>query len=264
MSAEEYTRMFNLVSTRSVGSLDDISYDGFNLSLAAINNGNCVNLYNYIREFSYLYQSFKEDYKKLSEIELLDKYRLSSYHETIPNKVPCCGKCVDAHYKSLRYVSDDSILNFMCLNGNYKLVNTNPSNLEDKTRLICDTPVIREYLDFGKKYCELINRYNVIVNSLRKIKVNGDILLSLKFDIDDLSKLGSITYSFGMYKINFILTYSLTDCFRRVLSVQEVGYDFSDEQVDKIAQSINVDKSFVYGLEAFDGNSRKLVNKNTI
>ena len=251
MDAKEYTRMFNLVSTRSVGSLEDISYDGFDLSFAAINYGNCVNLYEFIKDFSRAYQSFKKDYSELKHLWLLRKYRMAAYYETV-------------HSRNLRFIGEGSILNFICLNGNYKIVKVNTGNVDEKQKIKCDEEVVKAYLDFGRKYADLINRYNIILNDLSDININNDVLLSLKFNKEDITKLKSIAFAFGMYTPNFEVTYNLNKGFTKVVKVVESSYDFKKREVSKIAQGISIDKSFVYGLEAFKGESRKLVSKNTI
>lgn len=250
MNAKQYERSINLVSTRSIEKIDDILYTGFDSSLADISYNNCINLLEYIKEFNSLYQSFIRDYRELTQLSVLSDYRLSTYYET-------------PHFKSLRYRNEESILYFISLNNNLKLIKESTSDIDNKTNMNIDPSIVIEYLNIGKKYQDLLNRYNVIVDKLSNLNLNNDVVISVRFDSNDITKLNYVEVSFGIYNINFKLIYLLNSDFS-LYSVSNASlYKFSDEEIEKIAKSIYLDRSFVYGLKAFD-NDRLLVRKNTI
>ena len=250
MNAKEYERSINLVSTRSIEKIDDILYTGFDSSLADISYNNCINLLDYIKEFNSLYQSFIRDYKELTPLSVLDNYRLSTYYET-------------PHFKSLRYINEESLLYFMSLNNNIKLIKESISNIDNKTNMNIDPSIVIEYLNIGKKYQDLLNRYNVIVDKLSNLNLNNDVVISVRFDSNDITKLKYVEVSFGIYNINFKLIYLLNGEFSLYSVSNASSYKFSDEEIEKIAKSIYLDRTFVYGLQAFDSD-RLLVRKNTI
>ena len=250
MNAKEYERSINLVSTRSIERIDDILYTGFDSSLADISYSNCVNLFNYIKEFSGMYQAFISDYEKLVHLGVLDDYRLSIYYET-------------PHFRSLRYRNDESLLYFMSLNNIIKLIKEITSDIENRTNMNIDPSIVIDYLNFGRKYQDLIDRYNVIVDRLRSLNINNDVVISVRFDSDDITKLKYVEISFGIYNTNFKLIYLLDGNLSLYSVANASAYKFSDEEIEKIAKSIYLDRSFVYGLKAFDSD-RLLVRKNTI
>ena len=238
MNKQEYINNFNLVSTRSVEKIEDILYPEFDNNLASVNYNNCINIYKYIKEFNTLYQWFKIDLKKLESLDILNSYNLSSYYET-------------SHFQSLRYSNHESILNFLNIGSSYKLIKNNISDIEGKTNLNVDPEIVKSYLEFGNKYQELINRYNVIINILNKLNINNGVVVSLKFDNNDINNLNYIVYSFGIFGINFIIKYLLDEHLTLEGASNASCYKFNEEEVENIGKNIYLDKSFVYGLDAF-------------
>lgn len=250
MNAKEYEKSINLVSTRSIERIDDILYTGFDSSLADISYNNCINVFNYIKEFCDMYQSFISDYKKLIPISVLDNYRMSIYYET-------------PHFKSLRYKNEDSILYFMSLNNMIKLIKESTNNIENRINMNISPSIVIDYLNFGKKYQDLLERYNVIVDKLRSLNINNDVVISVRFDSDDITKLQYVELSFGIYNTNFKLIYLLNKDFSLYSVSNASSYKFNEEEIERIAKSIYIDRTFVYGLKAFEDN-KSLIRKNTI
>lgn len=241
MNAQEYLRNYNLVSTRSVGRIEDVLYPEFNANLASTSYSNCVNVYQFLCDFNKKYQEFKKDLKQLVKLDALEGYSITSYFET-------------PFSQTLQYSKDSEILYFLSMSNYYKLVKGTASDVERKTCLPVDQLVAKQYLAFGKKYQDLFNEYYLIVNVLKEVNVNNGIVLSVEFDRNDLFNLEYIMLSFGMYKTNFKTKFLLNED----LVLDGVGncslYKFSDEEIEKIAKSIYVNKSFVYGLYAFEDN----------
>ena len=247
MTSVEYLRDYNLVSTRSVGRMDDIIYSEENTNLASTNYTNCINVYNLINDFNREYQEFKKEYSELESLDELKKYNLAYYYET-------------PTFQTLRYVNHLNMLNFLNIGENYKLIKSSVHNLDGKENLNLDSNIVKKYLEFGKKYQCLINKYNVISTSLSSLNLNNGVVMSLLLDKQDINDLKYLVYSFGIYNIDFILTFNLGN----ELSLDYISnaslYKFSDEQIVDIAKHIYLDKSFVYGLDAFN-EDKKLIKK---
>ena len=245
MNAKEYERNFNLVSTRSVGKIEDVLYSNFNSNLVDVNYNNCFNLYDLIYDFNLNYQSFKRDYLKLKHLDILDNYKISTYYET-------------PHFNTLRYTNDQSLIYFMCLNNFYKLIKSDISNIEGKTNLNIDSSIVLDYLKFGKKYEDLINKYNIIISYLKKLDLNNGIVLSIDFDNDNLIKLNNIILSFGIYNTNFKLIYLLDNNFTLSNVSNASLYNFKENDIENIAKGIYVNNSFVYG---FSDDKKRILTK---
>ena len=251
MNAKDYEKSFNLVSTRSVERIDDILYTGFDSSLADINYSNCIKVYDYLKEFSVLYQAFIRDYQTLEHLDILDNYKMSNYYET-------------PHFNTLRYKNDEFLVYFMRLNNILKLIKESTSNIDDKVNLNIDPTIVVDYLNFGKRYEQLINRFNDIVNIFKNLTLNNDIVISINFDSDDITKLSYVELSFGIYNTNFKLVYLLDNNFTLYSVSNASAYNFSEEEIKKIAQGLYVDKSFLFGIYAFDEDRSRVLRKNTI
>ncbi len=238
MNSQEYLKKYNLVSTRSVERIEDLIYPDYNTDLATINYNNCINVYELIRDFNKAYHEFKKDFSTLTTIDVLNEYNISSYYES-----PC--------FQSLRYSNKEYVLNFLNIGSSYKLIKNDISNIEGKTNLNIDPEIVKSYLEFGSKYQDLINKYNVIVNTLNYLNINNGIVVSLKFDNNDINNLNFIMYSFGIYGTIFIVKYLLDDNLTLDAASNASYYKFNEEEIENIAKNIYLDKSFVYGLDAF-------------
>ncbi len=238
MNKQEYINNFNLVSTRSVERIEDLMYPDYNSNLAAINYGNCINIYNLLNEFNSAYQKFKKDSNKLESLNILNDYNISSYYES-------------PFFQSFRYANNEYILNFLNIGNNYKLIKNDISDIEGKTNLNVDPNIVKSYIEFGSKYQDLINKYNVIINVLNNLNINNGIVISLKFDNNNINNLNYIVFSFGIYGTNFIVKYLLNEDLTMDVASNASYYKFNDVEIENIAKSIYLDKSFVYGLDAF-------------
>ena len=246
MNKDDYIKKYNLVATRSVERFEDVLYS--DCSLASITYSNCINVYELIEKFNKLYLNFKNDFNKLFQLDLLSEYHLTSYYET-------------SHFKSLIYSNREAMLNFLSIGNHCKLIKSNLCDLDNKTNLNIDENIVKSYLEFGNKYQEVINEYNVICNMLSELNINNGIVLSLEFNSDNINELDTIMYSFGLYNTNFRLTYKLGEKLT-LLNVSNASlYDYSESDIENIAKNIYIDESYLCGLDAFKSEKKKILEK---
>lgn len=270
MRIEEFIYEFNLVSTLTVTDTYEWCYVINNRIDREIDYENSVSFYHLVESFNKLYLKFKNDYDRLTKLNLGDKleilkfgkweYNGSNYRKLViyvdnPNKEVCDD------YDTLLYLyeKDGEVSSYVTNNllpweeGYYKKY------------LELDNQLVKSYLDLGDKYVLVIDSYNSLKNN--SVFGNGTTCLFSKINGELLEGLSTFELAFGNNYFNtsdyINLVFKLGDNLeidydKSLVKIRSEYMDKKKEIIDKLIHNLFVSKSKISKMYC-DSDVKKLL-----
>ena len=185
MDLEGFIYEFNLVSTLTVKDIYEWACVLNNNTCKDIDYSNSISLYHLVESFYKLYILYKIDYDKLPKLNLGKKEKIISFSSYKNGNYETLVIDIDEPNKDI-FDTDNAILHLYKKDNkidNYISNGLHPYDKDYSTKkLPLDSVVIKEYLDFSRKYRTLIDSYNFLFNtflfgngtSLIFSKINGE------------------------------------------------------------------------------------------
>lgn len=179
MDLSNFIYHFNLSTTLTVTDVHELCYVINNKTGKEVDTSNSISFYHLVESFNKLYNLFLNDYQKLSKLDVgknIELIRYSSYDDyrilTLYIEEP--KKEIVDDYETIMYICEK-------YKETYSIVTNNINPFDDdyyNKKVNLPEELIREYLDFGKKYESFFESYHKLENEF--IYGNGTTVLFSK------------------------------------------------------------------------------------
>lgn len=252
MDLEGFIYEFNLVSTLTVKDVYDWACVLNNNTCKDIDYSNSISLYHLVESFYKLYILYKIDYDKLAKLNLGKKEKIISFNSYKKGDNETLVIDIDEPNRDI-FDTDNAILYlYKKENNTYNYISNGlyPYDNDYCTKeLIIDLKIMKDYLDFGRKYGLLIDSYNFLYNkfifgngtSLIFSKINGEMEDGISsFEIT----IGNVYFNREDY-INVVFKFGdnlLIDYDNSIVKLGDYIVDNKKEVIDMLINNIYINR----------------------